>query len=392
MGSRESGCSFHGLRQQGTSAVPDHVGPSERAGSVTDARMVKLIPQAVAAFGLDLSGLTVLTEAASGAYVVTPVIAALAGARRVIALTRESRYASVDTVIAQTWDLASRLGVDAALEIHTERTSDLFARADVVTNLGFVRPLDARAVDAMKSGAVVPLMCEAWEFRPGDIDLNACRRKGILVLGTDEYHPAVNVFAYSGWLALKLLLEAGIEIHRNRILVVGGDKFGTEIEENLSRAGVDVRLVENLKGLTPGDLGTADAIVVSDYTREDYVVGSPGDITPAELAAAAPAVKVVQFAGLVDVPGLQASGISVYPGDPVPSHRMVRTLAALGPRPVIDLHTAGLKVGEVAARIRRSTADPIEAQAAVCRFCSFAQTVQGGNSDEIEQSQGGVAQ
>jgi hypothetical protein len=342
-----------------------------------DARLAKLLPQTIAAFHLDLSGLTILTEAASGAYVVTPIIAALAGAHRVVALTGESRYASTDVVIAQTRELASLVGVPAAVEIHTKRSADLFACADIITNLGFLRPIDAAAVEAMKPTAVVPLMCEAWEFRPGDVDTIACQRKGILVLGTDEHHPAVDVFPYSGWLALKLLLEAGIEIHRNRILVVSHDRFGVVIEENLRRAGVDACLVRSLKGCPCTDLRTADALIICDYTREDYVIGPNGDMTASDLAAIAPAVRVVQFAGLIDVPGLQANGIFVYPGDSVPARRMARTLAALGPRPVVELHTAGLKIGEVAAHARNSMADPAEARAAVRQSCPFAQIVQG---------------
>src|SRR5690606_1365873 len=55
-------------------------------------RLVPLMRAAIARCRLDLSGLTVLTEAASGAYVVTPVLAALAGAARVIAVTRTTRY------------------------------------------------------------------------------------------------------------------------------------------------------------------------------------------------------------------------------------------------------------------------------------------------------------
>jgi hypothetical protein len=41
---------------------------------------------------LDLSGLTILTEAATGAYCVTPVVAALANADQAYALTRPSGY------------------------------------------------------------------------------------------------------------------------------------------------------------------------------------------------------------------------------------------------------------------------------------------------------------
>ena len=45
----------------------------------------------VEALGLNLQGKTVLTEAASGAYVVTPLLAAIAGAK-VYAFTRTTKY------------------------------------------------------------------------------------------------------------------------------------------------------------------------------------------------------------------------------------------------------------------------------------------------------------
>jgi len=49
----------------------------------------------------------------------------------------------------------------------------------------------------------------------------------------------------------------------------------------------------------------------------------------------------------LDVAALRRHGVAVYPGEDLPSRRMAHTLAALGPRPVIELHTAGLKVGEI---------------------------------------------
>lgn len=347
-----------------------------------DTRLLKLIPQTIKSFDLDLSGLTVLTEAASGAFVVTPIIAALARADRVIAVTKESRYASVDEVAVQTRELASMFGLANTIEIRTERSLDLFSAADIVTNLGFVRPLDDAAVEAMKPTAVVPLMCEAWEFRPSDVDVIACKGKGVLVLGTDEHHPAVGVFSYSGWLALKLLLEATIEVHRNRILIVSHDRFGVEIEENLRRAGLDVSLISDLRSVPRGDLSGADVLIICDYTRDDCIIGSDGDISCHDLADIAPSIRVVQFSGVLDIAGLKASGIVVYPGEFLPPHRMVRTLAALGPRPIAVLHTAGLKIGEVASRIRKAVAGAAEILAAIQRSCPFAQTIPGSNADE----------
>lgn len=63
--------------------------------------LIDKLLQRVDALELDLRGRTVLTEAASGAYVVTPVLAALAGAR-VFAYTKTTRYGTVEEVFANT--------------------------------------------------------------------------------------------------------------------------------------------------------------------------------------------------------------------------------------------------------------------------------------------------
>ena len=55
-----------------------------RGGIANPLRVVKLIRDTIEFLKLDLSGLVVLTEAASGPFVVTPVVAAAAGAERVI--------------------------------------------------------------------------------------------------------------------------------------------------------------------------------------------------------------------------------------------------------------------------------------------------------------------
>ena len=49
-------------------------------------------------FRLDLTQLVVYTEAASGTYLHTPILAACAGAERVYALARDSSYGSAADV------------------------------------------------------------------------------------------------------------------------------------------------------------------------------------------------------------------------------------------------------------------------------------------------------
>jgi hypothetical protein len=316
------------------------------AGLQNPLRVAHLISRAIESLRLDLSGLTVLTEAASGPFVVTPVIAAQAGAKRVIAFTGNSRFGTVGEVERQTRALEVLCGVPGLVEIHPDRQLELFAEASIVTNLGFVRPIDSEAISNMASGSVIALMCESWEYREGDLNLKKCREKGIRVYGTNEEFPGLEVFSYSGWVAVQLLLQAGVELHKSKISVIGSDKFARVIHSLLDRSGVDSCLFEKCEPAAC----KADAILVADYTRQDQIIGEQGGLSPALLAKLAPAITIVQFAGRVDTAALSKAGITVFPGQEIEARRMVRTLAALGPRPVIELHTAGLKVGELAFR------------------------------------------
>jgi len=88
-------------------------------------RMARLIQEAVDRTELDLNDLTVLTEAATGAYAVTPVIAACAGAARVLAFTRPTRYGKVEEVCRETNVLSGILGVSDRISIVEDNVQNL---------------------------------------------------------------------------------------------------------------------------------------------------------------------------------------------------------------------------------------------------------------------------
>jgi hypothetical protein len=147
-------------------------------------RLSKLMRDAIRRCQLDLSKMVVFTEAASDAWVVTPILAAMAGAKQVFALTRSSRYGTIDEIARLTSDLARAEAVSDRIEIISDKRADIVAQADIITNSGHVRPIDAQMVEWMKPIAVIPLMIEAWEFRSSDVELTACRQLGIPVAGT----------------------------------------------------------------------------------------------------------------------------------------------------------------------------------------------------------------
>ena len=306
---------------------------------------------------LDLRGLEILTEAASGPFVVTPVIAALAGAKRVCAITRDSKFASASEVVGQTRALMSLTQLpDNSIEIIKDRNIRYFRNADIVTNLGFVRPIDESCINLMREDSVIPLMHEGWEFSQSDLDIEACRRKGIRVYGTNEEFKKVDVFNNCGWLSLKMLFESGIEIHKSKILVVSSDKIGVVIQNRLKENDVSSILIQDLRNTKNNAQGNFDAIVIADLSRQDLIIGRNGDIEIQDFVDTFPAVTVIRYAGKIECDALKSSGITVFPEHQTGSGRMALTLGDLGPRPVIELHAAGLKVGQW---VKSNERDPV---------------------------------
>lgn len=72
--------------------------------------VIKSIEERIIATQLDMTGLNILTEAATGAYCVTPVIAAMAGAKSVVAYTKDSRFGSINDVREGMYQLINAVG------------------------------------------------------------------------------------------------------------------------------------------------------------------------------------------------------------------------------------------------------------------------------------------
>ena len=286
----------------------------------------------------------------------------MASARKVYAVTGDSRYASAGEVIETTVSAAAAAGVaDRVVATQTKERAHV-SDSDIVTNSGFVRPIDSTMVGWMKPTAVVPLMWETWEFRGSDIDLEACRRREILVLGTDEGKPPFPMFDYVGLLALKLLFELGLEGLRTRVLVLGGGRMGSSIVDVLRRSGCVVTGVSGDSAY--GALAAAwrakgasfDAILCAEHEDPRLLIGDEGVLTSADLADL-PNVRVGVVAGNVQRDALVAARTRFLPDMIQPFGFMSYQPYSLGPRPVLELFASGLKVGWAMATARRRGLD-----------------------------------
>ena len=343
-------------------------------------RAVRLIARAVARQHLDLGGLTVLTEAAVGYRRLTAAIAALAGAREVYAVGRDSPHASRRDAEAQTRWFAEVAGVAERVRFVPTRLQAALDRVDVVTDLPGVRPVDESIARNLTAGAAVTLMRGTAAWRATDVDVAACRRAGVPVAALDE--DAAGLHRWTALSAVHGLLEAGVEVAGATLAVAGDGAAYGHVVRALAQLGAHVLVVtpdnagrvilcggERIgRGLADeavrARLAEAEALVVCPTDPARRVIGPGAEAEAAQLAAVAPHLAVVWLDGEVDRRGLAAAGLALWPADgPAAPEDLL-------PQAVVERSVAGLKVGAVMARARRrGSSPPVAEEVAATEAC-----------------------
>ena len=332
--------------------------------SFGDARLLRLARDAVARMSIDLADIRVLTEAATGPFASTALIALLAGASEVVAVTRDSKWGSANDAIRSVRGLAEAAGVAERIRFFEGDPRHVAAGCDLVTNLGFVRPIDRAMIDVLDVTSAVALMWEPWEYREGEIDLAALRERGVPIVATAETHPEVRTFDYLGPTIARLLLDAGIEIMRSRILILGSDPFGGAVAGWLAAAGALVERAgtDNWAASIVDAPVPFDALVIVEH-RDHRTIVNAGHGAALDVLRITGS-PIVRMAGAIDRLALHAHDVALLPDVDVPAGFMAVTTALAGARPVVDLHAAGLKAASLAVRARRAGASRSEAIAA----------------------------
>ena len=319
-------------------------------------RCERFIKNSIEHFSLDLSNLVVYTELGSGNYVFSPIISFLAGAKKVYAFSCDSRYGSFKSNVNGFYDVVNNLGLDGIKDkvviVDKKKREDVVA-ADIVTNSGLVRPINRFFVSMMKETAVIPLMFEAWEFRPEDVDIDFCRSKDIMVLGVNEECSLLDVMRYSGFLVCKLMFECGFGVHKDNVLLIGSGRIGHNIARFLSVNKIDFYWfsLDDDKHLGV-DLSLFDVIVVAEHYHNVLVIGRGGLIDPDVLFSVNPLVQIVHICGNVDVDDILRNNLSIHPVFVKPFGYMSVSMDYVCFKSSFELFIAGLRVGEIMARNR----------------------------------------
>jgi len=315
---------------------------------------------------LNLKDKVILTEAASGAYVVTPILAGIAGAK-VYAYTKNSPYGTVKEVVENTTKIiesyhTSQLNINFIETL----TPDIIAEADIITNSGHLRPLNKEKLKYAKDSLVIPLMYEAWEWREADMDINYIKERRFKIGATNERHPDIDVFNYLGDMAVKLIFASGSCCYKNKFVLICNNDFGPYIAKVISKIcsglGIidkkenrDLYNMENVTWLSnfpeiniSSEFKSAEAIIFTAYPFDNPLLGVNMPVSATEIKNQFDNPFILRYAGDVDISSLDELGIKYYP-DHVKSGHMGIIPSEIGYDPIIRLQAGGLKVAEALA-------------------------------------------
>jgi hypothetical protein len=201
--------------------------------------------------------------------------------------------------------------------------ADIF-KADIITNTGRIRPIDAKfLLDHKKENTIVLNLFDVSEMRKEDVDEEFCQKYNIPIIGVSESNFCSDVIKYCGVLCQQMIVHKCLNSFRRKYVVVGNDLFCHHIARYLANVYGDHNMSIFREYATKScDYDFGDSIVVfSDYYNTF-------------------GMSVHEFKKKFFIPDENLVVFST-------PWKMRKTLDALGPIPLIELHTLGFKAAEL---------------------------------------------
>lgn len=304
-----------------------------------------VVRKQIALLGLDLSGLTVVVGAATGYQAAAAAAAALANADRVVALTRvSSRNPNLAAAEDATLAFAEYAKVAERVEVTNHVESREWQDVDIITNGPQLGPISRSLIELLPSHAVVSLMAEPWELRPGVLDFDACDEAGIKVAAPNLSHPAIGLLPEFARLCRVLLDDAGVDQRASRFAIVCDTPCAPFLEHMLAEHGARVGVFSHPVLLTD-DAWQVIVVAMRPSAKPPMDINSLGRI-----ARKSRQTLLVQFSGGIDRSAATYFGLRVWPPKRPNRGELGLPLETLGPAPVIRRLTGGLKAAEAAYR------------------------------------------
>jgi hypothetical protein len=352
-------------------------------------KIIPIIKKTIKKLELDLDGLVVLTEAATGNWSFLPIIAAMANSKQVLCYTKTTKYGTSDQIKENFKNISKYLHLEKKIFVYSTLDKSIIKKADVVTNSGHLRPINKDFLKNLKKTSVISLMWEPWEFRNSDLDLKFCQKHGISILGTNEHNSIIDSMSYAGDLLEKIFQMTKINVKNKNVILIGENISSIYLYKKLISFGSTVNCISKLcknefKDLNANLIGSeitdkkiesfikkSDLIIICTIPIKKKIIGGAYGLSVKKLKTLNPQIKILVYLGNIDYPQLKKMNFSCYPENEPHSGHMGWTADILGPKVTIETLALGLKTGQILANFRKNghSARQAELKAIKTPFC-----------------------
>jgi len=318
-----------------------------------NSKYFKLIKQNIMAFNLNLKNYNILLPASPKEPALVAVIAAMAGAENIYVKTNKPPIK--ETIIKA----ASEFGFENIKCVDIP-TPEVLSKINTVVKGGDLNKIESEFVNQLNKKAVITLLPDNLDFSDTEnIDLEACNKAKIPVIGIDPEDKNLNLYKYFSHIMLKRCYEAGLDVYKTRILLIG---HGNLLESSLQLLKAAGSIVYSCNIQRPLDrdflikrLPELDAIIVMDYPQTSkQVIGSKGFISISDIVDLCPNIKILHFSGKLEENSLNLGKIKYFPSK-ITQNSINLNILELGENALLETATACLKVADNLIKSRTNT-------------------------------------
>ena len=309
-----------------------------------NSKYFELIKQNIKLFNLNLSNYNILLPASPKEPAILAVIAAMSGAKNVYVKTIKQQ---IKEHIAKT---TKELGFENIKCVDITTQEVLFG-SNIVVKGGEIDKIDGAFINQLNKKRVITLFPENLDFNNTEnIDLEACNKERASVVGIDPDDKNLNLYKYFSHIILKRCYEAGIDVYKSRVLLVGHGSLLDSSLQLLKAAGAIVYSCNIKASLDHAFVlkrfPELDAIIVIDYPQTSMqIIGSKGVISISDIVDLCPNAKIIHICGKLEENSLNFGKIKYFPAT-INSNSINLNIRELGERGLVEIATACLKVAD----------------------------------------------
>lgn len=310
-----------------------------------DDKFIRYIKNSIKTFELDLTDLNVFVPILSKYSSVFPIMASLAGAKEVFAITDDLDTINRTAMYQQQYDW------ETEVNFINDINQQMLPKLDIIVKGDDTSYFDKKIINFIKQDCVISYFSQNFDFSAvSGIDVESCTEKNIKILLLNPNCKELGLFKHLSHLILKRCYENEINLFKSKILLLGGGELTENILSILKSVGANVFSASTTrpedKDYALRHISDAEALIICEYpTNSASIIGNNGFLNISEIKEKNSEIKIMHLSGRIEMNPLILSGLEYYP-DTIIQNSLNLNIRETGLKLISDTAAAILKSAE----------------------------------------------